>query len=293
MYLSLAVVRNGANLIPVDSDIVTGNLNLDLLEELITPKTRAIIPVHLYGHPVDMDRLNEIACKYDLIVIEDCAEAHGAACRGKKVGSSGSMGCFSFYANKIITTGEGGMVVTNDVGLARRLRELCDLDRSSSSFTYDEPTFSFRLSAFQAAMGLSQLKRIEDVIARKRRTAETYGHCLSDIPGLRLPIEADWARNVFWMYAVVVQPDFGMTRDQLAKSLRLQGIETRTFFCSLSRQSFLHNYAGFRDRPCPVAETLGEAGLYLPSSHDLTESEIHRIGHAVKSAAGRPRNIHR
>ncbi len=279
---ALAAFHNGAVAVPVDSEAVTWNLDLDLIESLITPRTRAIMPVHLYGHPVDMDRLGAIARKHGLLVIEDCAEAHGATCRGKRVGGLGDMGCFSFYANKIITTGEGGMVTTNDERLAKRLRLLRNLAFTKPRFWHEEAGYNFRMTGFQAAMGTAQLAKVESIIADKRRVAATYNRALQGIPGLRLPAEAAWAMNVYWMYGVVVDPEtFGLTRDALAEHLLAQGIETRTFFCPMNLQPFLQHQAGFRQVPCPVAEGLWQNGLYLPSSTNLNEETIFRIAEVL------------
>jgi perosamine synthetase len=282
---ALAVVHNGAIPVPVDSEPITWNLDLDLIESLVTPRTKAIIPVHLYGHPVDMDALGDIAKRHDLIVIEDCAESHGATCRGRMTGSFGAMACFSFYANKVITTGEGGMVTTNDARLAERLRMLRNLAFVEPRFRHEEAGYNFRMTGYQAAMGLSQLRRIDDVIDAKRRLADRYNQALSDVTGLQLPIEQPWARNVYWMYAVVVQPEFGCTRDELASTLRSRGIDTRTFFCPMDLQPCLREIEGFRSEPCPVADRMWETGLYLPSGTNLADSEVEFIANSVREAA--------
>src|SRR2546423_1729077 len=232
----LAAFHNGAIAIGVDSENVTWNLDLDLIEDLITPATRAIIPVHLFGHPADMDRLGATAPQNGLKVIEDAAEAHGASCRGRMVGSFGDMACFSFYANKIITTGEGGMIVTNDDVLAGRLRLLRNLGFTKPRFRHEVAGYNFRLTAYQAAMGAVQVKKLEDVVAAKRRMAARYKQALGGIPGLRLPAEANWAKHVYWMFGVVVEPEFGMTREALTQKLQEHGIETRTLFCPTNAQ---------------------------------------------------------
>jgi perosamine synthetase len=278
---ALAVVHNGAVPVPVDCEAETWNLDLDRVEELITPRTRAIIPVHLYGLPVDMDRLMAIARRHGLLVIEDCAESHGATCRGRMTGSFGSMGCFSFYANKVITTGEGGMVTTNDAALAERLRLLRNLAFTKPRFWHQEAGFNFRMTGMQAAIGRVQLRKIESLIAGKRRVAALYNESLRDVPGLQLPAEPAWARNVYWMYALAVQPAFGISRDQLAGELAHDGIETRTFFCPMNLQPCLQSRAGFRTVACPVAERLWETGLYLPSSVHLSERAIRGIGERI------------
>lgn len=281
---ALCVAHKNAIPVPVDSENITWNLDLDLIESLITPKTRAIIPVHLYGHPVDMDRLMEIARRHNLTVIEDGAEAHGATARGRKVGSFGDMACFSFYANKIITTGEGGMVVTNDDKLADRLRLLRNLGFTMPRFRHEVLGYNFRMTGYQAAMGIAQLGKIERIIEEKRRVAHTYTRYLNDISGLQLPTELEWARNVYWMYAVVVKSELGVTRDQLAAHLASAGIETRTFFCPMNQQPCLQTISGFRATPLPVADGLWKTGLYLPSTHTLTEDTIRGIADAISSA---------
>jgi perosamine synthetase len=281
---ALAVVHNGATPVPVDSENATWNLDLDLLESLITARTKAIIPVHLYGHPVDMDRLAEIAHKYNLIVIEDAAEAHGAMVRGRRVGNFGDMSCFSFYANKIITTGEGGMVVTNNDSLAERLRLLRNLGFTIPRFRHDIAAYNFRMTGYQAAMGLVQLRKIEGIINEKRRVAHTYNRYLNDIPGLQLPPEMEWAMNVYWMYGIVVRPEFGLSRDDLVRALADAGIETRTFFCPMNQQPCLLNLPDFKPIPCPVADSLWTSGLYLPSTHTLPESTIAHVASVIQSA---------
>ena len=282
---ALAAYHNGAVPVPVDSEATTWNLDLDLIEALISEKTRAIIPVHLYGHPVDMDRLCAIAQKHNLVVIEDCAESHGATCRGRMTGSFGQMGCFSFYANKIITTGEGGMVVTDDPQLAERLRLLRNLGFGKPRFRHEVAAYNFRMTGYQAAMGVAQLKRIEKFISEKRRVAHTYNEHLCGVRGLQLPAELEWARNVYWMYAIVVDPEFGISRDVLMERLRNGGIDTRTFFCPMNQQPCLREQPGFREVPCPVADRLWETGLYLPSSCALEEETIRMICGRIRAAA--------
>ncbi len=281
---AVAISHNGAVPVPVDSEPLTWNLDLDLIEGLITPRTKAILPVHLYGHPVDMDRLCEIAARHHLMIIEDCAESHGATVRGRMTGSFGDMACFSFYANKIIVTGEGGMVTTNDAALAEKLRLLRNLGFTQPRFWHEVAAYNFRLTGMQAAMGLAQTRKIERIIEQKRRVAHTYNRYLSDIPGLQLPVELDWARNVYWMYALTVQPEFGLSRDDLMAWLKKDGIDTRTFFCPMNQQPVLRKIPGFRDAPCPVADRLWETGLYLPSSHTLPEETIRQIAESISRA---------
>ncbi len=281
---ALAAYYNNAVPVPVDSEPVTWNLDPSLIEELITPRTKAIIPVHLFGHPCAMDQIMEIATKYGLAVIEDCAESHGATLNDQMTGSFGGMGCFSFYANKVITTGEGGMVTTNDDRLAEKLRSLRNLCFGQPRFVHQEAGYNFRMTGYQAAMGLAQLGKIEQIIEQKRRIAQTYNTYLNDVPGVQTPAELPGVRNVYWMYAVSIEPEFGRSRDELADILREQGIDTRTFFCPMGQQPFLQEQAGYRDIPCPVADHLWESGFYLPSANSLDEGSIRRICDAIRDA---------
>jgi perosamine synthetase len=281
---ALGVYHNGALPVPVDSENVTWNLDLELVESLITPRTKAIIPVHLFGHPVDMGHLMEIAKRRNIMVIEDCAESHGATVRGRMTGSFGDMSCFSFYANKVITTGEGGMVTTNDARLAERLRLLRNLGFTKPRFRHDVAGYNFRMTSYQAAMGLAQLEKIDTIIAEKRRVAARYNTLLADVPGLRLPVELNWAKNVYWMYALTVEPEFGLSRDELAGKLATAGIETRTFFCPMNRQPVLKEVPGFRSDNCPVADRLWETGLYLPSAPTLSDEKLEFISDAIVAA---------
>jgi perosamine synthetase len=281
---ALAAYRNQAVTVPVDSENTTWNLDLDLVEKLITPKTRAIIPVHIYGHPVDMDRLMAIAKKHDLIVIEDCAEAHGAEVRGRRVGSFGHLNCFSFYANKIITTGEGGMVVTDDDNLAKQCRLLRNLAFTQPRFRHEVPGYNFRMTGMQAALGVAQLGKIDRVLESRRALAAMYNRHLGDIAELQLPAEEKWAKNVYWMYSVVLKPRSGQSREGLTKHLHDHGVETRTMFCPMNMQPFFHDRDAkyYRDAPCPVAENLWTNGFYLPSSARVSESDVARIAGLVK-----------
>lgn len=278
---ALAAYHNGAVAVPVDSERETWNLDLDLVEGLVSDRSRAIIPVHLFGHPVDMDRLVGIAKTRDLLIIEDCAESHGARVRGQMAGSFGVMSCFSFYANKIITTGEGGMVLTDDDVLAERLRLLRNLAFEEPRFFHTHAGHNFRMTGYQAAMGRVQLAKIDRILEEKRRVAGEYARLLGNVPGLQLPVEREWASNVYWMYGILVEDEFGRSRDELIDGLRARGIESRTFFCPLNLQPFLRQQPGFRDVPCPIAEELWNRGCYLPSSPSLSGAEIQRVVEAV------------
>jgi perosamine synthetase len=215
-------------------------------------------------------------------VIEDAAEAHGAEVRGRRVGALSDLGCFSFYANKIITTGEGGMVVTNDERLAAKLRLLRNLGFTQPRFYHEVPGYNFRMTGMQAAFGLAQLGKIDRVIEQRRRVARLYDTHLRGIAELQLPPELPWAKNVYWMYAVVFKPRPGQRRDALLDFLRTNGIDTRTMFCPMNLQPFLKQQPGYREIACPVAEELWANGFYLPSSASVTEADVQRIAALIQ-----------
>jgi perosamine synthetase len=202
-------------------------------------------------------------------------------------GSFGDMACFSFYANKVITTGEGGMVVTNDERLAGQLRLLRNLAFGKPRFLHEVAGYNFRMTGFQAALGLAQFRKIDAILDAKRRLARAYNSRLATVPGIRTPAELEWAKHVYWMYAVLVEDEFGIGRDELAQGLAEAGIETRTFFCPLNRQPFLRAQAGFREIPTPVAERLWQRGLYLPSTHTLEDAKLDHIVAQIRRL-GRP-----
>lgn len=270
-----AITYTGAKPILVDSELNTWNIDLSKVEGKITKHTKAIMPVHTYGHPADMDPILEFAEKFGLYIVEDAAEAHGAEYKGRRTGSIGDMGCFSFYANKIITTGEGGMVVTNNEELAEKAHWLRDhaFGRHGNHFYHEALGFGYRMSALQASFGLAQLKHIDEFVSTRRSNAKLYNSLLSELEGkITLPPEAPWARNVFWMYSILIQDSFGMTRDGIMKMLELEGIETRTFFYPIhvqpiyAKQSMNENF--------PVADALSRKGMNLPSGNNLTADEI-------------------
>lgn len=283
-----AIVYTGAHPVLIDSELETWNMETNKIEEKITPRAKAILPVHIYGHPCDMDPIMEIGRKYKLWVIEDAAEAHGAEYKGKKAGSMGHVNCFSFYANKIITTGEGGMVVTDDEKIAQKARSLKDLAFSRERrFLHTDLGFNYRMTNIQAAIGLAQFERIDRLVEMRRRNAYLYNGYLRNVEGLRLPVEKEWAKNVYWMYAVLVEPEFGMSRDELMNKLREQGIETRTFFIPMHQQPVFAEIGLFKGENYPVAEELSQKGMYLPSGSGLSQEEIEYICHSIKKVRSR------
>jgi perosamine synthetase len=272
-----AIVMQGGVIVPVDSEEDTWNMDTTLLQKVITRNTKAIMPVHIYGHPVDMIKVMWFAKNFNLFVIEDCAEAHGSMAYDRKVGSFGDVGCFSFYANKVITTGEGGMLVTNRKDLAERAKSLRNLAFTKPRFKHNEVGYNYRLTNLQAAIGLAQLSRIESILDRKRQIAKWYTDRLSQIKGLRLPVEKYYAKNIYWMYGIVIEPKFGISRNELSKQLQDKGIETRDMFCPMNLQPSLLKINAVIDTPCPVAENLWNNGLYLPSGNQLTPEQVNVI----------------
>jgi len=288
---ALAVVENGGVPVLVDCDPSTWCMDVHQIERKITARTRAIMPVHIYGHPVDMDPLLEIANKYGLAVIEDAAEVHGAEyLSGRKsgnpswrrCGSFGTFSCFSFYANKLITTGEGGMVLTDEPALAARARSLRNLCfKAERRFYHEDLGFNFRLTNMQAALGLAQFERIDEIIARKRWMGKEYSCRLQELSVLQLPVEESWARNVYWMYGIVVAEETGMDAAELAKRLRERGVETRPFFLGMHEQPVFHKRGLFVDEHYAVTERLARQGLYLPSGLALTPDQLSEVCNTV------------
>src|SRR3990172_1000254 len=201
-------------------------------------------------------------------------------------GSFGDMACFSFYANKVITTGEGGMITTSNEEYAEKVRLLRNLAFTEPRFRHELAGFNFRMPGFVAALGLAQFRKIETIIAEKRRVAHSYTEKLKDIPGIQLPVEKDWAINVYWMYGLVVKPEYGLSREKLSEALDERGIQTRTFFCPMNQQPVLQGMDGFRAIPCPVADELWANGLYLPSAWILSEESIAIVADAIRQAPG-------
>jgi perosamine synthetase len=281
-----AILEAGCVPVLVDAEPDTWCMDLDQVEAKITPRTRAIMPVHMFGHPVDMRRVRALAAKHDLHVIEDAAEAHGAEVDGRRVGGLGDMGCFSFYANKIITTGEGGMVVTANPVFAERLRSYRNLCfRPERRFLHTELGHNYRMTNLQAAVGLSQIERIEDHIARKRRMAGWYRERLGDLSLIALPVERDWAKSVYWMHCIVLDEQLPFDAAELAARLRERGVETRPLFIGMHEQPVLRERGLFAGESYPVTERLARRGLYLPSGLTLTEEQADRVCTALRDAA--------
>jgi perosamine synthetase len=284
---ALAAIYSGATPVLVDVEPDTWCMDTAQLEAKVTPRTRAIMPVHIYGHPVDMEALQIVAERHDLAIIEDAAEAHGAEYQGRKCGSFGDMSCFSFYANKIITTGEGGMVLTDDdrlAGLARSGRNLCFDERRR--FVHEDLGFNFRLTNMQAALGVGQLERVDQVVDRKREMARLYSAGLAGLP-LQLPVERPGVKNVYWMDGLVLGDEVGFDAGELAARLGERGVQTRPFFVGMHEQPALLRRGLFKDEVYPVTERISRRGLYLPSGQAITDEQIAVVIAAVKDVFGR------
>jgi perosamine synthetase len=280
-----AVMYTGATPVFVDIDRETFAMDTVLVEKAVTPRTKAIIPVHLYGHSADMDPILQTAAQHKLAVVEDAAEVHGATYKGRQCGSMGVMNCFSFYANKLITTGEGGMVVTNDDALATRAKCLRDLAHSPEKrFVHTEVGFNYRMTNLQAALGVGQMPHIKEYIEKKQWMGRRYTEELSGVRGLRLPITKDYATNVYWMYAVLVEDAFGMSKDDLRAKLTVKGVDTRDFFYPCHSQPFLSLHPQCNGS-FPITEDISKRGFYLPSGLALTEEQLTIVCDAVHDIA--------
>jgi perosamine synthetase len=278
-----AVLHAGASPVLVDVD-QTWCMDPGAVERAMGARTKAIVPVHLYGHPADMIAIGELASRRNrLATVEDAAEAHGAEWHGRKVGSLASVAAFSFYGNKIITTGEGGMLTTDDDALAERMRFLKDHGMSKERrYFHTEVAFNYRMTNLQAALGLAQLERIEAFVAKKRAIFRWYHDALSDVPGIALNPEREGTRNVFWMTSVLLPT--GLSRDAVSARLREQGIDTRPFFVPLSEMPHLAHCrrVGRSDDACPQSRELARRGINLPSGCALERDDVERAARALK-----------
>jgi perosamine synthetase len=269
-----AVVHAGATPVLVDVERRTWTLDVEKAAAAITPRTRAIMPVHLYGQPADMDAIRVLADRHGLLVVEDAAEALGSTWKGRKVGSLGDAATFSFFANKIVTTGEGGMVVFADAARAERARRLRDHGMNPAKrYWHEEIGFNYRMTNMQAAIGLAQMERIDRFVEGKLRMAERYGKGLAGVPGVELPATRDGVRNTYWAYSILLSDCPSMEeRDRVIARLARLGIGTRPLFYPMHVMPAFRAYAGNRD--FPVTDHLSARGLSLPSSINLEDREI-------------------
>jgi len=273
------IIRSGATPVLVDSDPITWNMDVSQIEEKITNRTKAIMVIHIYGLPVDIDPVLDLAKKYNLKIIEDAAEMIGQTYKNMPCGSFGDISTFSFYSNKHITTGEGGMVVTNDVQLAekcRNLRNLCF--QKKQRFVHEELGWNYRMTNLQAALGLAQLEQLEVFVNRKRKMGGLYNALLGDIAGIHLPlIKTDYAENIYWVYGIVIDKDLSRYAKKVMKELGSDGIGTRPFFYPMHLQPVLKREGLFMGESYPVAENLYERGFYIPSGMTLSSDQIDTI----------------
>ena len=271
-----AVLRTKATPVFIDVDPLTWNLSAATLHAAITPRTRALLAVHIYGLPIDMDPVVALCDKHQVVIIEDAAESHTVTYNGKLCGSFGLASTFSFYANKAITTGEGGMIVTDDANFAQRLRglrNLAFLPAPGPRFVHEEIGWNARLSALQAALGKSQLQRMNEVTAEKRRIGLAYHNALADHPLIQMqPTETSYSRNMYWVVGLILSEP--LDARQVAKLLRDRGVDTRPFFYPLHKQPMLSKYSLDAQPSLPVTERLGSQGLYLPSFVGITDDEV-------------------
>ena len=279
-----AVVRAGGVPVVVDCDPVTWNMDVSQIEARITTRTKAIMVVHIFGLPVDMDPVLELARKHGLKVIEDAAEMHGQTYQGKPCGSFGDISTFSFYANKHVTMGEGGMIVTDDPAVAeksRSLRNLCF--KPEQRFVHDELGWNFRMTNMQAALGVAQLERLDEFVQRKRRMGSRYTELLAGTPGIQLPLaHNEDAANIYWVYGIVLCDSVPFdAREAMARLAKL-GIGTRPFFWPMHEQPVFRKRGLFAGESCPIAERIARRGFYIPSGMALTDIQMERSAAALK-----------
>ncbi|HMS64414.1 MAG TPA: DegT/DnrJ/EryC1/StrS family aminotransferase [Ignavibacteria bacterium] len=279
-----AIVRAGGIPVLIDSESDTWNMNVAQIRSKITSRTKAIMIVHIYGLPVDIDPVIEIAKEFDLKIIEDAAEVIGQTYKGKPCGSFGDLSTFSFYPNKHITTGEGGMIVTDDPEIAERCRSLRNLCFGKKRFIHDELGFNFRMTNLQAALGLAQIERLDEFIERKRKIGRLYNEHFKKSSFIELPLkETGFAENIYWVYGIVLKESSNMSAETAMKILAEKQIGTRPFFYPMHLQPVFQNKGLFNNEKYPVSEKLSGYGFYIPSGLALTEDQIRRTAEAVNS----------
>jgi perosamine synthetase len=279
-----AIVRAGAVPVLVDSNSVTWNIDVSKIEEKITKKTKAIMVVHIYGLPCEMDQILELAKAYNLRIIEDAAEMHGQTYRDKPCGSFGDISTFSFYPNKHLTTGEGGMILTDDDDLAEKCRSLRNLCfKAEQRFVHDELGWNLRMTNLQAALGVAQLERLDEFVDIKRNMGAQYNYLLNDVKDIQLPKDStDYAENIYWVYGIVLDDCIPFDAKEVMSRLNSKGIGTRPFFWPMHQQPVFHKMALFKGESYPVSERIARRGFYLPSGMALNESQISHSAESLK-----------
>jgi len=283
-----ALIRHGVKPVLVDCDPLTWNMTAEAVREKITTKTKGIMPVHIYGLPVDMDPILALAKEYGLKVIEDSAESIGLKYRGKQCGSFGDISAFSFYANKHVTTGEGGMLATDDDALAERCRWYRNLCFDTPRFQHVEMGRNLRMTNIQAAVGVAQLERLDEFMVRKRHMGARYQEALAGIKGIQLPIDkTEYAENVYWVFPLVLNDDVSFDAVQAMEKFAVQGIGCRPFFWPMHEQKVFQNMGLFEGECYPVSERIARRGFYIPSGLALTDDQIDRVCDVVKDVMPR------
>jgi len=280
-----SVIRAGAKAVLVDCDPITFNMNINHIESKITKNTKCIMVVHIYGFPVDMDPIIHLCNKYNLYLIEDAAEMHGQTYKSKKCGSFGTISTFSFYPNKHITTGEGGMIMVDDPVLAERCRKLRNLafDPNGRRFVHNELGWNYRMTNMQAAIGLAQLEKIDNHINRKREIGELYTRYLKGINHIELmPSNTVYSENIYWVYTIMLNDGVPVNAEWIMQKLQLKGIGTRPFFYPIHLQPVFNNMGLFKNESYPVSEKIAERGFYLPSGLGISNDEIKLVCEKLK-----------
>ena len=287
--LAFSICYTGAIPVFVDVDKDTWNINPNLIEENITTKTKAIMAVSIFGHPCEIDEIREIAKEYNLFIIEDAAESHGAEYKGIKTGNLADITAFSFYANKNLTTGEGGMVVTNNEDFYKKAlyyKNLCFPLDGSRNYIHDDIGFNYRMSNIHAAIGLAQVEKAEYYREKRIANGKLYREFLKDVPGVFFQKDRDYVLNVYWMNGLFIEPKiYGKTRNDLIFFLKNKGIDTRLFFTGMHKQESLKKYGCDMKDNYPVTDNLADNGFYLPSSSSLMSEEIEYICKLIKEYA--------
>lgn len=286
-----AVVRAGAMPVLIDSDPITWNIDAEKLKIKLkdeidrkgNKKIKAIMVVHIYGLPVDMEPILELAEKYRLLIIEDAAEMLGQTYKGQPCGSYGDISTMSFYPNKHVTTGEGGMILTDSDALAekcRSLRNLCFL--AKKRFVHEELGWNFRMTNLQAAVGIAQMEQLEVFVIKKRKMGQKYTELLSDIKSIDLPVQkTDYAENIYWVYGIVLKDEIPFDAEEAMKRLGEKGIGTRPFFWPMHEQPVFKKMGFFKGESHPVAERISRRGFYIPSGLALTDNQINEVSRAL------------